>query len=67
MSISRGPVTETVANIFQVNNSKAMEKIIRDEKLHQKKGEERLKKQDPALLCGGCAVQWALHHASVSH
>ena len=46
MSISRGPVTETVANIFQVNNSKAMEKIIRDEKLHQKKEEERLKKQD---------------------
>ncbi|CAL1133557.1 unnamed protein product [Cladocopium goreaui] len=33
-----------------VNNSKAMEKIIRDEKLHQKKEEERLKKQDDKPL-----------------
>ena len=43
-------MTETVANIFPVNNSKAMEKIIRDEKLHQKKEEERLKKQDDKPL-----------------
>ena len=35
---------------MQVNNSKAMEKILNDEKLHQQKEEDRLKKVEEKQL-----------------